>query len=55
MEEKKFYDLKAKKVFVTNNYKFVTKAGRNFIVAKNPSGKESWLIVSKDFVKVNKK
>ena len=54
MEKKKFYDLKTKKSFMTDNYKFVSKKGRNFIVAKNPSGGESWLIVSQDFIKKNK-
>lgn len=43
----KFYDLSKKKAFTTDKYKLVTKKGRNFAVAINPSGKESWRIVAK--------
>jgi len=49
-EEKKeieFYDLKAKEKFKTTDYKFVTRSNRNFAVAINPSGTESWKIVGK--------
>jgi len=47
----KFYDVKAKKSFMTDKYKMVTKKGRKFAVAKAPSGIEAYRIVSKDFKK----
>ena len=47
MEKLKFYDLKAKKSFVTSSYKRVVKSGRNFVVAKAPSGAQSWRVASK--------
>ena len=44
-----FYDVKTKKKFKTDKYKLVTKAGRNFIVAKSESGPhECWRVVSKE-------
>lgn len=47
MEKLKFYDVKAKKAFMSDKYKTVTKKGRNFAVAKAPSGIEAYRIVSK--------
>lgn len=46
-EKLKFYDLKAKKSFMTDKYKLVTKSKRNFAVAKAPSGVDSYRIVGK--------
>jgi hypothetical protein len=46
-EKLKFFDLVKKKSFTTDKYKLVAKSGRNFAVAKSPSGKESWRIVAK--------
>lgn len=58
MPKLKFYDLKKKKSFTTNRYKFTkkkTKTGmRYFAIAKAPSGIPSWRIVSKDFYMGNK-
>ena len=49
-KKEKFYDLKKKKAFFATEYKSVTKntkrGKRHFIVAKAPSGIESWKIVS---------
>lgn len=45
----KFWDFKLKKAFHTDNYKHVFKKGRNYAVAKAPSGTASWRIVGKDF------
>lgn len=42
----KFYDMKAKKSFITNDYKIVKKGVRTFAVATSPSGKQSFRIVS---------
>ena len=47
MEQLKFYDLKARKAFTSNNYKIVTKSGRRFAVAKSPSGSPSYRIIGK--------
>jgi hypothetical protein len=47
MEKLKFYDLKGKKSFTTSSYKHVHKSGRNFAVAKAPSGAQSWRIMPK--------
>jgi len=47
METLKFYDVKGKKAFTSNNYKTVTKSGRRFAVAKAPSGIEAWRILGK--------
>jgi len=52
MEKLKFFDLKAKKPFFSDKYKFVIKKGRNFAVCKAPSGVDSYRIVS---VKMAKK
>jgi len=43
----KFYDLKSKKSFSTNDYGLVKKKNRGFAVANAPSGIKSWRIVSK--------
>lgn len=45
MEKLSFYDLKSKKKFMTNAYKFVMKGGRRFAVCKAPSGCAAWRIV----------
>lgn len=47
MEKLNFYDLKAKKKFMSDKYKFVERKGRRFAVTTAPSGAESWRIVSK--------
>lgn len=46
MEQLKFYDLRAKKAFKSTTYKLVKKSGRNFAVAKAPSGCDSYRIVA---------
>ena len=50
MKELNFFDLQKKKSFTSNNYKLVVKKvngkDRNFAVAKSPSGKECWRVVS---------
>lgn len=43
----KFYDLRARKSFLTSSYKIVNKGGRKFAVAKAPSGVASWRIIGK--------
>lgn len=53
-EKLKFYDLKGKKSFYSTSYKLVTKKGRRFAVAKNPSGSESWRIVGKKWLAFQK-
>ena len=48
-QAQEFYDVKTKKKFKTDKYRLVTKAGRNFIVAKSESGPhECWRVVSKE-------
>ncbi len=47
MPKLKFYDLSARKVFYTDNYRIVIKKGRRFAIAKSPSGTESWRILGK--------
>ena len=53
MPQLKFYDLKKKKSFTTDKFKFVMKSTRSgkryFAVATAPSGVKSWRIVGKDF------
>lgn len=53
MPKLNFYDVKGKKGFSTDKFKFVTKKVngnlRHFVVAKAPSGIDAWRIVSKDF------
>ena len=43
----KFYDLRAKKTFTSSDYAKKKKSGRNFAVAKSPSGGTSWRILGK--------
>ena len=49
----KFFDVKRKKGFSTDKFKFVGKKVngkiRHFAVAKAPSGIEAWRVVSNDF------
>jgi len=45
MEKLNFYDLRAKKKFMSDKYKMVERKGRRFAVCKSPSGVESWRIV----------
>ena len=47
MEKLNFYDLRAKKKFTSDKYKFVVRKKRRFAVTTAPSGAESWRIVSK--------
>jgi len=58
MPKLKFYDVKKKKAFTSNKYRFTkknTRAGvRYFAIAKAPSGIEAYRIVSKDFYMENK-
>jgi hypothetical protein len=53
MKKLKFYDLKKRKNFVTDKYKFTSKRTKRgmtyFVIATAPSGVRSWRIVSKDF------
>jgi len=46
MEKLNFYDLKAKKKFMSDKYKTVVKKGRHFAVCEAPSGCQSWRIIS---------
>lgn len=49
MAEIEFFDVKTKKKFKTSSFRLVQKKGRNFVVAKSPSGPhECWKVVSKD-------
>jgi len=41
----KFFDLKAKKAFMSSDYKVVVKSGRRFAVAQAPSGIQSWRVL----------
>lgn len=47
MEKLKFYDLKGKKIFYSDKYKYVSKKGRRYAVTKAPSGIMAWRIVGK--------
>lgn len=55
MPELKFYDVKAKKGFMSDKFRITTRknprTGKTtyFAVAKAPSGIEAWRIISKDF------
>ena len=49
MPRLKFYDLKAKKSFESDDYKIVTKGNTRFAVVDAPSGVKSYRIVSKTF------
>lgn len=54
-QELEFFDVKTKKKFKTNDYKIVTKGGRNFAVTKSKQGSyECWRVVSKEFAAKNK-
>jgi hypothetical protein len=46
-EKLKFFDVKAKKSFETDNYGVVVKKGRRFAVASAPSGITSYRILGK--------
>ena len=47
METLKFYDVKTKKKFTSNNYNIVKKGKRKFAVATAPSGIKAWRIIGK--------
>jgi len=49
MPRLKFYDLKSRKSFESDEYKIVTKGNTRFAVATSPSGVKSYRIVSKTF------
>lgn len=57
MPKLKFYDVKGKESFTTDDYRLIkkdTNAGiRYFAIANAPSGIEAWRIVSKDFYEDN--
>jgi len=58
MEKIKFYDVRTKKGFASDNYKFVMKKVRGkpryFAIAKSSGGGDCWRIVGKDFYMANK-
>jgi len=54
MPKLKFYDLKAKKPFMTDKFKLEKRGPRHFAVATSPSGTKAMRIVSKDFFMENK-
>lgn len=45
MEKLKFFDLKGKKTFESEEYRIETRKNRRFAVAQSPSGVESWRIL----------
>ena len=47
MEKLKFWDLKGKKSFTTDEYTKVTKGKARFAVADAPSGIKSWRLLGK--------
>lgn len=49
MKSIKFFDLKAKKPFWSEDYRIILKKGRRFAVTKAPSGIEAWRIVGANF------
>jgi hypothetical protein len=53
-----FYDLKKKKKFSTNDYKFIVKKTqkgiKHFAIATAPSGIKSWRVIADSFYKNNK-
>ena len=52
MQEMEFFDVKSKKKFKATEYRLVEKSGRNFVVAKAPSGShECWRVIGKDKAK----
>ena len=46
-EKLKFYDVKGKKKFTTDEYIIKVKKGRRFAVADAPSGIKAWRIMGK--------
>jgi hypothetical protein len=58
MPKLKFYDLKRKKAFISDKYKFTSKRTKRgmtyFAIATAPSGIPSYRIVSKEFYNKNK-
>ena len=58
MPKLKFYDVKGKRSFTSDKYRFIkknTRAGvRYFAISKAPSGIDSYRIVSKEFYMKNK-
>ncbi|MBU4377372.1 MAG: hypothetical protein KKD29_07900 [Candidatus Omnitrophica bacterium] len=49
MPDMEFFDVKTKKKFKTAEFRVVEKSGRNFAVAKSPSGPhECWRVLGKD-------
>ena len=58
MPKLKFYDVKDKKSFTTDEFELRTKmtsrGKRYFAVAKTDSGNEAWRIISKDVYEENK-
>lgn len=49
MPKLKFYDVKGKKSFESDDYKIIMKGGRRFAITDAPSGIKSYRIVGKDF------
>jgi len=52
MPQLKFYNVKTRKSFTTDKYKFktkMTKSGKKYFAVANKNGTECWRIVSKDF------
>ena len=49
MVQLRFFDLKARKTFMTDKFTIVTRSGRRFAVAIAPSGVRSFRIIGKDF------
>ncbi len=50
MVKLKFFDVKAKKSFTTDNFTIVIRSGRRFAVAKSPlTGIRAFRIISKTF------
>lgn len=48
MVPQKFYDVKSKKAYTSTSYVVKTRGSRQFLVAKAPSGIESWRIKPKE-------
>ena len=49
MPKLKFFDIKGKRSFETDQFEVVEKSGRRFAVATAPSGIKAHRIVAKDF------
>jgi len=45
MEKLKFYDLRAREPFYSDEYQIRVKNGRRFAIAKSPKGTEAWRIL----------